>query len=265
MCWRFIDLFGRLGLSGVEPHFVLSRFVSHHPISEEQIVNTLGRPIYAKIPRDEKVLEKVQLLAKDLWQCAGNSALTRSYEELARRLAAGDEDSEEAPGLMSRLLGVFGVAPEGWLTYEIGRTDIPERRHYAAAAAALDDWRAERQAQRSAMADGFQQLKLAVHNRLFETIDVSQLESLEPAMVSQKVTAAINDILNEDGRLLTDADRARLIEEIKNELLGLGPLEPLLRDDEITDILVNGPNQVYVETRRQAVPDRRAASRTTST
>jgi pilus assembly protein CpaE len=107
-CWRFIELFGRLGLSGVQPHFILSRYVSHHPISEEQIINTLGRPIYAKIPRDEKALEKVQLLAKDLWQCAGNSALTRAYEDLARRLAAGDESSEEAPGLMSRLRGVFG-------------------------------------------------------------------------------------------------------------------------------------------------------------
>jgi pilus assembly protein CpaF len=101
--------------------------------------------------------------------------------------------------------------------------------------------------ERSAMADGFQQLKLAVHNRLFETLDVSRLESLEANMASQKVTAAIGEILDEEGRLLTDADRARLIEEIKNELLGLGPLEPLLWDDEITDILVNGPSQVYVE------------------
>ena len=101
--------------------------------------------------------------------------------------------------------------------------------------------------ERSAMADGFQQLKLAVHNRLFETLDVSRLESLESNMASQKVTVAISEILDEEGRLLTDADRARLIEEIKNELLGLGPLEPLLWDDEITDILVNGPAQVYVE------------------
>jgi pilus assembly protein CpaF len=101
--------------------------------------------------------------------------------------------------------------------------------------------------ERSATADGFQQLKLAVHNRLFETLDVSRLESLEANMASQKVTTAISEILDEEGRLLTDADRARLIEEIKNELLGLGPLEPLLWDDEITDILVNGPSQVYVE------------------
>jgi len=103
---------------------------------------------------------------------------------------------------------------------------------------------------KDAIADSSLRLKVKVHNKLFETIDVSKLETLEPAMVSAKVTAVINDILNEDGgRLLTDIDRGRLIEELKNELLGLGPLEPLLCDDEITDILVNGPNQVYVEKR----------------
>src|ERR1700676_3371683 len=101
--------------------------------------------------------------------------------------------------------------------------------------------------ERDTMADGFQQLKLAVHNRLFETLDVSRLESLEQNMASTKVTQAITEILNEEGRLLTDTDRARLVEEIKNELLGLGPLEPLLWDDDVSDILVNGPNQVYVE------------------
>jgi pilus assembly protein CpaF len=96
-------------------------------------------------------------------------------------------------------------------------------------------------------AEGFQQLKLAVHNRLFESLDVSRLESLEANLASQKVTGAITEILNEEGRLLTDSDRFRLIEEIKNELLGLGPLEPLLWDDSVTDILVNGAHQVYVE------------------
>jgi len=101
--------------------------------------------------------------------------------------------------------------------------------------------------QRDVLADGFQQLKLAVHNRLFETLDVSRLESLEASMASTKVTQAITEILNEEGRLLTEVDRARLVEEIKNELLGLGPLEPLLWDEDVNDILVNGPNQVYVE------------------
>jgi len=102
---------------------------------------------------------------------------------------------------------------------------------------------------KDSQAEGFQQLKLAVHNRLFETLDVTRLESLEPALASQKVTEAISAILEDEGRLLTDGDKHHLIEEIKNELLGLGPLEPLLWDDEITDILVNGHNQVYVEKR----------------
>jgi pilus assembly protein CpaF len=100
---------------------------------------------------------------------------------------------------------------------------------------------------KDALADSSRRLKIKVHNRLFETIDVSKLETLEPNVVSGKVTSAIGDILNEEGRLLTNDDRVRLVEEIKNELLGLGPLEPLLRDDDITDILVNGHNQVYVE------------------
>jgi pilus assembly protein CpaF len=100
---------------------------------------------------------------------------------------------------------------------------------------------------KDAIADSSRRLKVKVHNKLFETIDVAKLETLEPAMVSIKVSAAINDILTEDGRLLTETDRGRLVEELKNELLGLGPLEPLLRDDAISDILVNGHGQVYVE------------------
>jgi pilus assembly protein CpaF len=115
--------------------------------------------------------------------------------------------------------------------------------------------------QRDVLADGFQQLKLAVHNRLFETLDVSRLESLEASMASTKVTQAITEILNEEGRLLTEVDRARLVEEIKNELLGLGPLEPLLWDEDVNDILVNGPNQVYVERQGKLLSDRCALQR----
>jgi pilus assembly protein CpaE len=107
--WRFVDLFGRLGLSGVEPSFILGRYQPHHPISEEQITHTLGRPIYAKVPRDEKVLERVQLRAQDLWQVAPGSPLARSVEDLARRLSSGGELSvEQGGGIVSRLLSAFG-------------------------------------------------------------------------------------------------------------------------------------------------------------
>ncbi|HVB80975.1 MAG TPA: CpaF family protein [Candidatus Binataceae bacterium] len=103
-------------------------------------------------------------------------------------------------------------------------------------------WRA-----RDEIADSTRELKIKVHNRLFESMDVSRMEMLDPALISAKVTTAIGETLDEDGRLLTDGDRARLVEEVKNELLGLGPLEPLLRDDDVTDIMVNGRDHVYVE------------------
>jgi pilus assembly protein CpaF len=103
-------------------------------------------------------------------------------------------------------------------------------------------WRA-----RGESADSTRDLKIKVHNRLFESMDVSRMEMLDPALISAKVTSAISETLDEDGRLLTDDDRARLVDEVKNELLGLGPLEPLLRDDDVTDIMVNGRDHVYVE------------------
>jgi pilus assembly protein CpaE len=106
--WRFVDLFGRLGLSGVQPSFVLSRHVPHHPISEDQITHTLGRPIYAKIPRDERTLERVQLRAQDLWQVGHATPLARAIEDLARRLSSGGEPMAESPGgLVARLLSAF--------------------------------------------------------------------------------------------------------------------------------------------------------------
>ena len=109
--WRFVDLCGRLGLSGVEPNFILSRFVTGHPISEDQLSHTLAKPLFTRIPRDEKVLERVQLSAQDLWQVAPNSPLAKSVEDLARRLEVGVETAtgDSANSLVSRLLLAIGA------------------------------------------------------------------------------------------------------------------------------------------------------------
>src|SRR6266446_5311840 len=97
--------------------------------------------------------------------------------------------------------------------------------------------------------EGFRNLKAKVLDRMLETIDATKLETLEASVVSSRLTSAINQLVDEEDRLLTDEDRLRMIEEIKNEILGLGPLEPLFRDDEINDILVNSHKHVYVEKR----------------
>jgi pilus assembly protein CpaE len=104
---RFLDLFGGLGISSVEPKFVLTGYQPHHTISEQQVIHTLGRPIYATIPWDEKILERVQLRAQDLWQVGSGSPLARAIEDLARRLT-GEESPADQGGLVSRIKSVFG-------------------------------------------------------------------------------------------------------------------------------------------------------------
>jgi pilus assembly protein CpaE len=110
--WRFVDLCGRLGMQGIEPNFILSRFIAGHPISEEQLSHTLAKSIHSRIPRDEKILERVQLSAQDLWQVAPNSPLAKSVEELARRIEVGVEiaaTADPANSIVSRLLNVIGA------------------------------------------------------------------------------------------------------------------------------------------------------------
>jgi pilus assembly protein CpaF len=105
----------------------------------------------------------------------------------------------------------------------------------------------QNRAPRDTLAESFRELRQIVQKRLLETIDVSKLDALDSAVASEKVTTAISALLDEQRRALTESDRARLIDEIKNELLGVGPLEPLLRDERVTDILVNGSRHVYIE------------------
>lgn len=108
--WRFVDLCGRLGMANIEPNFILSRFVPNHPISEDQLSHTLAKSLYAKIPRDEKVLERIQLSAQDLWQVAPNSPLAKCVEDLARRLEMGAEmAAQNSNSLVSRLLLAIGA------------------------------------------------------------------------------------------------------------------------------------------------------------
>jgi pilus assembly protein CpaF len=95
----------------------------------------------------------------------------------------------------------------------------------------------------------FRELKTVVHQRLLETLDISQLDNLDAQVAAVKVTEAVGEILDREERLITADDRQRLIKEVNDELMGLGPLESLLWDDEITDILVNGYDQIYVEKR----------------
>jgi pilus assembly protein CpaF len=90
-------------------------------------------------------------------------------------------------------------------------------------------------------------LRTRVQERLVETIDAAQLEAAGYAALLERIGEVIDELIAEDKILLTTTDRDRLIESITNDMLGLGPLEPLLQDNSISDILVNGCGEVWIE------------------
>ena len=93
----------------------------------------------------------------------------------------------------------------------------------------------------------YQELKSGVHNRLFELIDLSKLGKVSEERVRQDIALATRRILDEQRVLLTLEERERVVTEIQDEVFGLGPLEPLLADPTVSDVLVNGHGKIYVE------------------
>jgi pilus assembly protein CpaF len=93
----------------------------------------------------------------------------------------------------------------------------------------------------------YQELKARVHHRLFDILDLSKSDDMTEEKNGEEVVAATQRILAEEGIALTKDERNRLLRDIRDEVFGLGPIEPLLRDPTVCDILVNGSQQVYVE------------------
>jgi pilus assembly protein CpaF len=92
-------------------------------------------------------------------------------------------------------------------------------------------------------------LKSRVHNALFDRLDLSKVGKVSQDQVSDDVVQATRMVLDEEKVLLSLEDRERLIREIQHEVFGLGPLEPLLADPSVNDVLVNGHDDVWVERR----------------
>ncbi len=95
--------------------------------------------------------------------------------------------------------------------------------------------------------DAYQELKSRVHRKLIEALDLSKLDSVSREDLQREVRGLVDNILQDEGANLNSRERDSFVSEVLDELLGLGPLEPLLQDPTVSDILVNGARQCYVE------------------
>src|SRR5437763_3020800 len=93
----------------------------------------------------------------------------------------------------------------------------------------------------------YQELKFTLHRKLLDRINLEALSSMAGERVRAEIRAAVAKLVEEEKTPLSLVEKDRVIEEILDEVFGLGPLEPLLQDPTISDILVTTPKLVYVE------------------
>ncbi|MBZ5579014.1 MAG: CpaF family protein [Acidobacteriia bacterium] len=93
----------------------------------------------------------------------------------------------------------------------------------------------------------YQELKFTLHRKLLDRINLDALSSVDDERMRAEVRQAALAIVNSEPTLLTAAEKQQISDEVLHEVFGLGPLEPLLQDPGISDILVNGSKHVYVE------------------
>jgi len=101
--------------------------------------------------------------------------------------------------------------------------------------------------QQGAFAPEYQELKFALHRKLLERINLEALSSIAGERVRAEIRSAVAKLVAEERTPLSLVEKERVTEEVLDEVFGLGPLEPLLQDPTVSDILVTTPRLVYVE------------------
>src|SRR2546421_9970028 len=95
----------------------------------------------------------------------------------------------------------------------------------------------------------FDELKRLIHGKLVDKLDLSRVSDLEGDTLRREIRLVVERLCDTENPLLNRMERERLIDEVLDETFGFGPLEVLLKDPSISDILINGPHKVYVERR----------------
>ncbi len=95
--------------------------------------------------------------------------------------------------------------------------------------------------------DDYYQIKTTIFNALIDTIDLAQLAQLDPDSAREEIRDIVNEIISIKAVVMSIAEQEHLLQDICNDVLGYGPLEPLLARDDIADIMVNGSGRVFIE------------------
>ncbi len=100
-------------------------------------------------------------------------------------------------------------------------------------------------------AEEFEQVKRRIHNKLVDKLDLSRIGDMKGDQLRTEIRMVVEHLCDQENTLLNRAERERIIEEVLDETFGLGPLELILKDASISDIMINGPKDIFVGRRGQ--------------
>src|SRR5580658_2076273 len=94
-----------------------------------------------------------------------------------------------------------------------------------------------------------EELKQRIHGKLVDKLDLTKVGELEGEILRREIRLVVEHLCDSEDTLLNRAEREQLVSEVLDETFGLGPLELLLKDSTISDIMINGPKHIYCERR----------------
>jgi pilus assembly protein CpaF len=217
---------------------VVNRYSATNIISPQIIQKNLNRAIFAAIPEDSATCEAALAKSAPLCISAANSAVARAYHDIVRKMMQTNlldnlAKLKKPTGVAAKVQAQLNTSPQA---AGGGATDMMSR----SSAAPVDAWTA---------------MKLRIHKALVEQMDLKKMsgdqnDPKQRAILREKTQKSILDIISAEdtSSLLTTRElKAQMAKEVLDEALGLGPLEDLLADDSVTEIMVNARDQIYIE------------------
>jgi pilus assembly protein CpaF len=217
---------------------VVNRYVPTGIITPQIIQKNLNRQIFGAIPEDSNTCDSALAKSSPVCIASSNAPISRAYQDIVRKIQ--QTQLLEKLALLKKPTGV--AAKVLALQNQNAQVDLPKD-----AASMIRSVTGPQ--------DPWTQMKLRIHKALVETMDLkktdtSNADPKQRAVLRERTQKAILDVLNTEdtGSLLNSRElKSQMVKEVLDEALGLGPLEDLLSDDNVTEIMVNSRDQIYIE------------------
>lgn len=218
---------------------VVNRFVPTNIITPQIIQKNLGRQIFGAIPEDSNSCDSSLAKSTPVCIAASNAPISRAYQDIVRKI-----QQTNMLELLAKLKKPTGVAAKLQALQSPGGASSADPKDPNAIQRSL-----------SGPQDPWTQMKLRIHKALVETMDLKKNDTgtndpKQRAVLRERTQKGILDVLarEDTGALLNTRElKSQMVKEVLDEALGLGPLEDLLADENVTEIMVNSRDQIYIE------------------